>query len=206
MTPEEKIKAERMEAERIKREAEEEARKAGRELAEALRRRERRAQLVLTAWSLVAAIGGLAGAFFVSRDGSRAFFFRPDAAVTSRQLESVKQELAEVKTQLALDRAFLEKASAVGPEKVELAKVETDISALQSHVARLEDAIGQSPEKALSVPLLRKDIDNLKETTQAEVTRVYDQNKWFLGLVGTMALGVLGLAISNFLQLRKKDS
>lgn len=74
----------------------------------------------------------------------------------------------------------------------------------------LDDAIGESPDKSLAVPLLRKDLDNLKDSyhrdldsTQAEINRVYDQNKWFLGLMFTMALGLIGLAISNFLQLRK---
>jgi hypothetical protein len=74
----------------------------------------------------------------------------------------------------------------------------------------LDDAIGQSPDKALAVPLLQRDVDNMRESnreelvsTQAEIDRVYDQNKWFIGLMFTMAVGLVTLAVSNLLQVRK---
>ena len=76
----------------------------------------------------------------------------------------------------------------------------------------IQAALGSDLERSLSVPLLRKDLEQLKtqlneRTTAAskEIDRIYDQNKWFLGLMGTMALGLLGLAVSNFLQSRNEN-
>jgi len=41
--------------------------------------------------------------------------------------------------------------------------------------------------------------------TKEEISRVYDLNKWFIGLMFTMTVGLLGLAISNFLRDKKKE-
>jgi hypothetical protein len=69
-----------------------------------------------------------------------------------------------------------------------------------------------SPEKALSVPLLRQDLENMKISYHSDgveytrqIDRVYDQNKWFIGLMFSMALGLIGLAISNFLQIKRRN-
>lgn len=38
------------------------------------------------------------------------------------------------------------------------------------------------------------------------VARVYDLTKWFVGLMFTMALGLIGLAVTNFLKAGKSDA
>ncbi len=75
------------------------------------------------------------------------------------------------------------------------------LDAAQADIAKLNAAIQQSPDKALAVPLLRKDFDNMRdmyrhdlENTQSEISRVYDQNKWFIGLMFTMAIGIIGFS------------
>jgi len=67
---------------------------------------------------------------------------------------------------------------------------------------RLEQAILNSPEKALSMPLIRRDIDNMREANtqnlsaiKQSVDQIYDLTKW---LLGALAVGVLSLAIANF--------
>ena len=76
----------------------------------------------------------------------------------------------------------------------------------------LDAAIMNNPDKALSVPLLRRDLDTLKieyqkdiDSSGKQIDRIYDQNKWFIGLMFSMAIGLIGLAISNFIQARKKS-
>lgn len=93
----------------------------------------------------------------------------------------------------------------------EVAGIKAAIANLDTRFGALETALGNDTARALSVPLLRKDIENLGLSShveiaaaKAEIDRVYDQNKWFLGLVGTMAIGLLGLAISSLLQGRRK--
>lgn len=68
---------------------------------------------------------------------------------------------------------------------------------LDERLGRLEGAILQNPEKALSVPLLRRDLDNLErsyasgvESLRAEVERIYGVAKWFGGLILAMVIGV----------------
>lgn len=89
--------------------------------------------------------------------------------------------------------------------KVEASKFKTQLEQLQKKLQALENALTVSPEKALSVPILRKDLDNTEKNlraelkqTRAEIDRMYDQNKWFIGLMFTIALSVLGIAISSF--------
>jgi hypothetical protein len=82
---------------------------------------------------------------------------------------------------------------------------------LNSRIKTLEDGFLENPQKALLIPLLRNDLDNFKQTYKEDITaidksidRVYDQNKWFIGLMFTMAIGLIGLAINNLVQARKK--
>ncbi len=94
--------------------------------------------------------------------------------------------------------------------KVESEKINQRIIQLEEKLKALETALASSPIKALAVPILRKDLDNAQEVfkseivqTRSEINRIYDQNKWFIGLMFTIALSVLGMAISNF--MGKKD-
>lgn len=84
-------------------------------------------------------------------------------------------------------------------------KLEQEISILNSRLSALEAALTLDPAKSLAIPILRKDLENTDKgiraeitQTKAEIDRIYDQNKWFLGLMFTMALSVFGIAISSF--------
>lgn len=89
--------------------------------------------------------------------------------------------------------------------KVEASKLAADLNSIQGRLKALEDALTVNPAKALSVPILRKDLDNAEKNlraellqTRSEIDRMYDQNKWFIGLMFTIALSVLGMAASSF--------
>jgi hypothetical protein len=86
------------------------------------------------------------------------------------------------------------------------------IESLNDRLASLEQYLVESPDKALALPLFQKELDSLKDSvrsarvnTNSEIARIYDQNKWFIGLMFTMAVSVIGLAISNLYQGRKVD-
>ncbi|NOQ25138.1 MAG: hypothetical protein GQ564_07220 [Bacteroidales bacterium] len=88
-----------------------------------------------------------------------------------------------------------------------------DVQTLKDKLNQLEMVIIENPTKALSLPLIKKDIENLMEnhdierlSIRSELNRVYDQNKWFIGLMFTMAIGLLGLATSNFYQSKKENN
>ncbi|PYJ49230.1 MAG: hypothetical protein DME85_00445 [Verrucomicrobia bacterium] len=93
---------------------------------------------------------------------------------------------------------------------VQIAAMKADFVALDKRLKAIEEAVVDSPGKALSVPLLRQELETFKVDTQKgidsqtkQIDRIYDQNKWFIGLMFTMAIGLIGLAVSNFLQARK---
>jgi hypothetical protein len=75
---------------------------------------------------------------------------------------------------------------------------------VDDRLGKLEKAILDDPEKALSIPILRNDIAATKtaygsemNALRGEIARIYDLNKWFVGLMFSMALGIIGLAITN---------
>jgi hypothetical protein len=84
--------------------------------------------------------------------------------------------------------------------------IKSDLAVTQSQMSALTGAIGNNPEKLLSVPLLRKDVDDLKGSTQREIDslreemgRTYELNKWLIGLI---LAAVIGTVINNLLQAK----
>src|ERR1017187_2477680 len=76
----------------------------------------------------------------------------------------------------------------------------------------LEAAIMVDPVKAVSLPLMRKDLDSLQDKTRSdieavrsELARLYSLIQWFIGLMFTIALGVFSLAIGNIVKGEKKS-
>ncbi|MEZ9392158.1 type I restriction enzyme HsdR N-terminal domain-containing protein [Vibrio splendidus] len=117
------------------------------------------------------------------------------------ELESISLSLANVNSGI--------KSLSSIPEnhgwKVEATELSVGLNSIQLRLKALEDALTVNPAKALSVPILRKDLDNTEKSlraellqTRAEIDRMYDQNKWFIGLMFTIALSVLGMAASSF--------
>jgi len=91
-----------------------------------------------------------------------------------------------------------------------VAAVRADLTALDKRIQGIETAILDNPSKAITIPLLRQELETVKVDAQKEadsqtkqIDRIYDQNKWFIGLMFTMAIGLIGLAVSNFIQARK---
>jgi phosphoglycerate-specific signal transduction histidine kinase len=87
---------------------------------------------------------------------------------------------------------------------IQIAQLRDELQKTQKEVNALNDAILASPTNALSVPLLRRDvddlskrIDNLSSDITSQASAVLDQFRW---IIGTVVLGVLSLAISNFLR------
>lgn len=84
------------------------------------------------------------------------------------------------------------------------------LASIESRLKTLEEGLGNNPEKSLSTPLLKKDVEALQKYSvesvvamQKEIERIYDQNKWFIGLIATMAVGMIGLALGNLVKRTK---
>ena len=140
-----------------------------------------------------------------------------------RDVNELEKELAKRDGQLAtLSSTLNEVQSKISqisnaPPTIDGAKqfaaINSDLKSLADRLEIIEKGLLDNPEKALSTVLLRSQLKSLENKMLAamkdaenDVDRIYDQNKWFLGLMGTMAVGLIGLAISNFFQIKKPSA
>ena len=122
------------------------------------------------------------------------------------QINSLKTELNKVKV---LNIKLLQNKENQSGNKFE----NIQFIKLQKDVEILNQAILNSPEKAISIPILKIEMENQKEQNEKEIksikddiTRVYDMSKWIIGLVFTMLVSIIVLNISNlFAKNNKKE-
>lgn len=100
----------------------------------------------------------------------------------------------------------------LGVANIEILNQKQQISDLKAGLENLNKIILDNPEKAISIPLIKQQIDNHKEHydkefqySKDEIARVYDMNKWIIGLVFSMLVSLIVLNISNILAKAKKD-
>lgn len=81
---------------------------------------------------------------------------------------------------------------------VSLTEAFSQIESIVKELTTLKEIIMESPEKTLSLPLLRKDIDELKHkmdalaaSTKDQIDRIYDFSKWFIALMITLVIGLV---------------
>ncbi len=87
---------------------------------------------------------------------------------------------------------------------------EERIKVLESKIQTLNKIIIDNPEKSLTIPLLNKDIENIKkendlqiELIKDKVETVVDLNKWILGLIFSLLITIV---ISNLAKNKSKNS
>ena len=166
--------------------------------------------------SLIAFIAGL---FSLMSVGTSLFYQgRTHSLVEYLDIQDLNKYMKEAKTEIAtlrsdVDRlrSRLDAASSIADSAHQFVGLKSTIDDASARLERMEKAIMADPEKALSIPLLRAELAAMASTYQrdlqaygGQIDRIYDQNKWFIGLIGTMALGLVGLGVSNFIQAKKK--
>ena len=95
---------------------------------------------------------------------------------------------------------------------VEFSQLKYQVTELNTSVKNLENVILDNPEKAISLLLLKQQLENQRDqnekeykNTKDEIARVYDINKWIIGLVIAMLVSIITLSISNLLSRNKKE-
>lgn len=129
-----------------------------------------------------------------------------------REIDELHERIARLETAVTSVNGQMQALANVPEDAkvaVQLKGIDTSLNDLKARHGRLEDVILNNPAKAIEVPLLRRDLDNLKDSQQQNllalkqgVDQVYDLNKW---LLGAMAVSIVTLAISNILKGREKD-
>ena len=159
--------------------------------------------------AIASLIAGLSSGFnlkpFASKPGLDVQLLR-DVGELQSELKETQESLAKISNAFNALSTPDTKTDALK----QVAAIKENVGKLTGRIDAIDAAIVENPTKALSVPLLRQDLENLKgdyltdrENATKEIDRIYDQNKWFIGLMFTMALGIIGLAVSNFIQLKK---
>lgn len=133
----------------------------------------------------------------------------------------ISLNLTQIKTELEMERLRTDQLFAaikMGTNQTtirsdELVELSQQLSNVTSRLTGLENAITASPEKSLAIPMLRKDLDTLEKTIidqraaiKGELERLYDFNKWFFGLIATMALSTVGIAVANAFKAFRKEA
>ena len=151
-------------------------------------------------------------------------FFWPEKAIqkdtdkTRETISKYNESVAKLESNIAEFESYAKRLMADIDEKPQPSKLEfkiatlfSEVNSLKSDVSIINDAILDSPEKALTIPLLKKDLNNLKETfnkgldnIEKDTTRIFDMFQWTIGLFFTLAVGILTLAIGNFVKPKKE--
>jgi hypothetical protein len=143
----------------------------------------------------------------------------------SRILESqlIEQQKRADQINETLQRSLQEISNAVGkvpdsPESLRqiailqqsISRLNTSFTKLSSQMDVINNALMTTPEKALTVPLLQKDVADLKTQTnrdidalRGEMTRGYDLNRWLIGLI---LAALIGTVINNAIQSRSRPT
>ena len=142
---------------------------------------------------------------------------RDQIAVVMREAKNAEEAAKDARMQLdeTLQRLSHIKVSSNQPAEVEqrlaaitqdLSNVKQQVDTLQHGIDGINAAITSTPEKAVAVPLLKKDVDDFKSSTQhdidtvrAEMIRSYDQTKWLLGFI---LAALIGTVINSAIQSR----
>lgn len=120
---------------------------------------------------------------------------------TARELKDSQKDIELIKSEIKI----LSTKPLNTNWSLESDKLKQRVSSIEARLAALEVALTVDPAKSLAIPLLRKDLDNTQAAfkielaqSKSEVDRVYDQNKWFISMMVTVAVAVLGMAVNNF--------
>ncbi len=123
-------------------------------------------------------------------------FGQTSKVLTSQQneIDKLMGKISEISTALAL-KPVPSSQDALGVEQTRLSAA---VQKLDTRLSSLEAGLQETPEKALSVPLIRKDLSDLERRMvesramdRSEIDRIHDEQKWILGGIGAAALAVL---------------
>lgn len=171
------------------------------------RERKRRIRALLSAVGAMTGVMAMTGSLWVAMNDRVSFKGLTTSTGESRQRENevYGSRITEITQQLRVIQKAQESIGRLPSNEqsaVQQRALVGRIDGLEKRLSALEAALMTSPEKALSVPIMRRDLDNMRETNaqsltsiKASVDQIYDLSKW---LLGALAVGVLSLAIANF--------
>jgi hypothetical protein len=129
----------------------------------------------------------------------------------STKIQELENQITKLKSELTSSKNIIDSLNIT---KVDgnTSNLNLEVVNLKRQIESLNKVILDNPEKAISVPLLKIEIQNQKDQNEKEIksikddiARVYDINKWIIGLVFTMLVSIIILNISNLFVKNKKE-
>lgn len=160
-------------------------------------------------FATIGAIAAIAsGVIGLTSSVDNAHFDRAELRKLQTQLKIRSADRSErISAELSLLKAQISELSKI-PESV---AVSSKIKAMDARIIEIDEKISvlnktilTSPSRALELPLLQRDLISIQkqneqsiESLKREISQAYDTIKW---VIGTIILGILGLAASVFLR------
>lgn len=160
-------------------------------LEQQIRTQEKRTK-ISSLWSMALGMATVVGALFAT------FFSYNGHAIQDSQQAQQAVLLKEVDTRTAQLRAQFDSVLATAkqaPDPTKTAQrvdtLEANFTSLKEKLANYEAAIGDDPAKRLAVPILRRDLDTIRDEQKTAITQLHDDinsrtelMKWLLILFG----------------------
>jgi hypothetical protein len=186
-------------------------------------RMKRRRGVLLSSISIMVALIGTISGLFLTLNG-RVGFARDTSDVRLRdeimmQVAELEKEREDVRRSLLasqeMQRTFLQAAQQKGSivykeglnpqDREQILRITAAQNDLSKQLTRLNDAILQTPEKAVAIPVLKQQITDLQDkyrgdndAMHAEIGRLYTMMSIFFGSMVALIVGVGGLFFSIF--------
>jgi len=132
--------------------------------------------------------------------------------LNNKETEILEEQISNLQFQLNKSRHVIDSIVKIRETNNNINDNDFKIRELNIQMQTLNKYILDNPEKVISVPLLKMEIEHLKEQNEKDIksikddiSRVYDINKWIIGLVFTMLVSIVVLNISNLFSKNKKD-
>lgn len=137
---------------------------------------------------------------------------------TADEVDQLRTKIPDLEKVLSRAKVLIaehrETDDSLGLNYLGFSALESNVSKIDARLNVLERSIADNPEKALSIPMLRKDQENMSKSIEAnkialsvELDRIYDMQKWILGGIGTVlfaAVTALLSALYNNLMAKKE--
>lgn len=150
------------------------------------------ARIIVLAASLVAVLLSVSSVFTRFLPGGR----------RSPAQESTDKRIAQLESKLdTLSRNLTATTGRSSPDGTSMASLASEVSQIKADVQVI---LGDSPAKTLEIPVMRKDINDVKERCRADIVSVRDEStrtldliKWIAGLLVTSNLGMGYLVLTK---------
>lgn len=181
--------------------------------------RVRSLKFALTAATLLGAVAAMVTitSQFFGRDNGRALIAQAVSTGDSSKFATLEQlndlKVSTANAQAVLDSAVKQLGQTFDDRNTvsqvfELTSLRASVEQIDSRLLVLERSISDNPEKALSIPMLRKDQENMakaiegnKLAVSSDLSRIYDQQKWILGGVATILFALVTALFSALFKM-----